>query len=279
MTRLLAFGDDGSAGADVAWLWINEQRWAGWNLEVLSATLPPIGPPPGEAAAEPRRWTPPQPRPVFADAGFSEVSYLHADADPRYVLATRTRCDLLVVGARGRGLSRHCTSGARPSTSFTSPRFPSSSSVTPSPFAGSPSPWTARHTPVGLRRRRLLSRGSEGPTSSSWRSVTGGPTSMPPSTRCPRSSSAPIGGRSISDGRSPRRSSPPSAAPTSYASAPAGSGAGDGSWQARPPRPWPGSPTRPSFSPTPTEPPVDVLGSSARAHPERPSRGCESVIS
>lgn len=103
MTRLLAFGDDGSTGADVAWLWINEQRWTGWSVEVLSATPPPIGPPPGEAAAEPRPWTPPQPRPVFAEAGFSEVAYLHADADPRYLLATRTRCDLLVVGARGAG--------------------------------------------------------------------------------------------------------------------------------------------------------------------------------
>ena len=40
--QLLVFGDDGSSGADVAWLWVNEQVWPGWRIEVV-AVEPAIG--------------------------------------------------------------------------------------------------------------------------------------------------------------------------------------------------------------------------------------------
>lgn len=103
MSRRVVFGDDGSAGADVAWLWINEQRWPGWELHVLTCEVPPIGPPPGEEAAVPRPWDPPEPRPAFAEAGFESVAYLTVEADPRYALAVKTPADLVVVGAKGRG--------------------------------------------------------------------------------------------------------------------------------------------------------------------------------
>lgn len=103
MTRTLVFGDDGSTGADVAWLWINEQRWPGWEVRILTCEPPPIGPPPGEEAAEPRPWDPPEPRPVFAEAGFESVTHVRSVADPRYALAARTVADLTVVGAKGRG--------------------------------------------------------------------------------------------------------------------------------------------------------------------------------
>lgn len=41
----LVFGDDGSLGADRAWLWITQQHWADWHLDILSCHLPPFGPP------------------------------------------------------------------------------------------------------------------------------------------------------------------------------------------------------------------------------------------
>jgi len=103
MSGRVVFGDDGSAGADVAWLWINEQRWPGWELHVLTCEVPPIGPPPGEEAASPRPWDPPEPRPAFAEAGFDSVAYLRVEADPRYALAAKVPADLVVVGAKGRG--------------------------------------------------------------------------------------------------------------------------------------------------------------------------------
>lgn len=37
------FGDDGSAAADVVWLWINNHRWPGWRISVVTAHHPPWG--------------------------------------------------------------------------------------------------------------------------------------------------------------------------------------------------------------------------------------------
>lgn len=102
--RVLAFGDDGSAGADVAWLWVCEHRWSGWRAEVISAVMPPVGPPPGREAGEPHPWDPPDPRPGFSEASLAQITYLRADADPRVVLGGCGGADLLVVGARGEGL-------------------------------------------------------------------------------------------------------------------------------------------------------------------------------
>ena len=56
--RTLVFGDDGSPAADVAWLFINNHRWPGWRLEVVTAHMPET------AALLPRQdtdlhaWTP-----------------------------------------------------------------------------------------------------------------------------------------------------------------------------------------------------------------------------
>jgi nucleotide-binding universal stress UspA family protein len=100
---LLLFGDDGSPGADVAWLWVNEQRWPGWRVAVLHADTPPIGPPPGAEAARPRPWNPPDPRVAFGDAAFADVVHLRAVADPRVALL-ETPADLVVIGSRGHGL-------------------------------------------------------------------------------------------------------------------------------------------------------------------------------
>jgi nucleotide-binding universal stress UspA family protein len=100
--RTLCFGDDGSAAADVAWLWVNSQSWPGWRLEVVTAQEPPIGPPVPEAESTLHPWEPPTPRAAFEEAGFATVEHLTARTDPRLALARDV--DLVVVGPRGPGL-------------------------------------------------------------------------------------------------------------------------------------------------------------------------------
>lgn len=41
----LTFADDGSAGADVVWLWLNNHAWPGWAVEVLTVHPVTAGPP------------------------------------------------------------------------------------------------------------------------------------------------------------------------------------------------------------------------------------------
>lgn len=101
--RTLAFGDDGSPAADVAWLFINNHRWPGWRLEVVVAHMPEIpGMPLPQADTELHAWDPPQPRRAFTEAQFAQVANLTAKADPRLVLSRAS--DLLVIGPRGPGL-------------------------------------------------------------------------------------------------------------------------------------------------------------------------------
>lgn len=109
---VLVFGDDGSPWADVAWLWVCGHPWTGWRAEVITAVTPPIGPPPGSAAAVPHPWEPPEPRPCFDETAFVEVAHLRAEADPRALLGGRTDADLLVVGARGEGLLKELHLGS-----------------------------------------------------------------------------------------------------------------------------------------------------------------------
>lgn len=106
----VTFGDDGSPAADVCWLWLNSHHWPGWRLEVITAQPPPLGPPPDPEAATLRPWTPPEPRVVFAEAGFAEVEYLTAELDPRLALCRPV--ELLVVGPRGPGLLKALSIGS-----------------------------------------------------------------------------------------------------------------------------------------------------------------------
>ncbi|MEZ5217143.1 MAG: universal stress protein [Ilumatobacteraceae bacterium] len=100
--RVLVFGDDGSTEADVAWLWVVTQRWPGWRAEVLEAHPPAGGVVPEHERVEAYEWTPPTPRPAFAESGFEAVTHLRSETDPR--LALTRRADLLVVGPRGTGV-------------------------------------------------------------------------------------------------------------------------------------------------------------------------------
>ena len=91
----LVFGDDGSPSADVAWLWINEQRWPGWHLEMVTA----VGAP--DEAHHPTAAPPPSRRP-FAEAGFVASARRLPEQDPRLALCTDG--ELLVIGERGPGV-------------------------------------------------------------------------------------------------------------------------------------------------------------------------------
>lgn len=103
ISRTLTFGDDGSPSADLAWLFVNSQTWPGWRCEVITAEMPRGL----QSALPPERselhtWDRPDPRKRFAEAEFSQVVELKAEADPRLVLSKKS--DLLVIGPRGAGL-------------------------------------------------------------------------------------------------------------------------------------------------------------------------------
>ena len=101
-TKILVFGDDSSPGADVAWSWVRAQAWPGWRAEVVTAVMPPIGPPPAAADSTPHAWEPPVPR-LAPSSEFADIVHLLADADPRYVLGERVDAALVVVGPTGVG--------------------------------------------------------------------------------------------------------------------------------------------------------------------------------
>lgn len=101
--RTIVFGDDRSAGADLAWLWINDQVWPGWQVDVVTIPETELGPPHVFGSVETVEWQPSDPRRVVPAAGLADVRHLTATADPRVVLGGRTDADLLVVGATGRG--------------------------------------------------------------------------------------------------------------------------------------------------------------------------------
>ena len=99
----LVFGDDGSAAADVVWLWINNHRWPGWRISVVTAQPSQPGPP---GAAEPsalRPWEPPEPRRLFVPDDVVQLEHLVAWADPRLMFDSCNEATLLAIGPRGTG--------------------------------------------------------------------------------------------------------------------------------------------------------------------------------
>lgn len=99
---LIVLGDDGSPHSDRAWLWINNQRWPGWRVDVVTAR-PRRGDVAG-ADLPPRlhSWTPDVPRSADPRTQIAEVRHLRSSSDPRQVLA-RSDASLIVVGPRGAG--------------------------------------------------------------------------------------------------------------------------------------------------------------------------------
>ena len=104
--RLLVFGDDGSAGADVAWMWVCNHRWPQWRAEVLTATPPPIPPPPPDHRAELTEWDSTHPRLLVAQTELGSVRTLTIAQDPRLMLGRRGDADLIVVGPRNLSRTR-----------------------------------------------------------------------------------------------------------------------------------------------------------------------------
>lgn len=102
MSPVLAFGDDRSDQANVCWSWIENQRWEGWRLEIVTAEphadMAPVDP----EEAMLHSWEPDVPR-TPGDSGFLDVEHLHAEIDPRVALISRS-WDLVAIGPRGEGI-------------------------------------------------------------------------------------------------------------------------------------------------------------------------------
>lgn len=122
--RRLVFGDDGSAAADVVWLWINNHRWPGWTISVVTARRPAEFTvlPPERTSLHP--WTPPHARMVFADSEATHVEHLVAEADPRVVLGLLEDASLLAVGPRGRGALKQLNIGSTAQWLLSKPAVP-----------------------------------------------------------------------------------------------------------------------------------------------------------
>lgn len=103
-TNCIAFGDDLSAGADIAWGWISAQTWPGWTVDVVTVTDPD----PQIASLfthEPlHEHTPDRPRVAASVTELAGVRHLTTAYDPRVILCEKQDSDLIVVGARGQGL-------------------------------------------------------------------------------------------------------------------------------------------------------------------------------
>lgn len=110
-TPQLVFGDDGSAAADVVWLWINNHRWPGWRITVVTGQTPPLGPIEPERSA-PHPWTPPWSRHLLTADDVVAVEYLTAEADRRLLLDSYKAAALVAVGPRGHGVFKQLHIGS-----------------------------------------------------------------------------------------------------------------------------------------------------------------------
>lgn len=109
----LVFGDDGSAAADVVWLWINNHAWPGWRISVVTARPPAVvGPPLPPERSSLHPWEPPSPRRLLTGGEQTRVEHLMAEADPRLVLDSCKGAALTAIGPRGSGLLKHLRIGS-----------------------------------------------------------------------------------------------------------------------------------------------------------------------
>ena len=108
----LVFGDDGSAAADVVWLWINNHHWPRWRISVVTAAKPPLGAPVGPERSTPHPWEPLAPRTLLTAGDDVQLEHLRAEADPRLVLDSFADADLLAIGPRGAGLLKQLGLGS-----------------------------------------------------------------------------------------------------------------------------------------------------------------------
>jgi nucleotide-binding universal stress UspA family protein len=110
--RRLVFGDDGSRGADIAWLWINNHPWPAWRIDVVTGAEPPYLPSSYGKAATPEPWVPPWGRKLLDSSEPVPLTFRHADTDPRVLLHEQSDADLVVVGHSGLGRLRSLWMGS-----------------------------------------------------------------------------------------------------------------------------------------------------------------------
>jgi nucleotide-binding universal stress UspA family protein len=111
--HVLTFGDDGSAGADTAWGWVTAQPWPNWQVEVVAIrALSPDSFSHAASEFELRNWLPENPRLGQSGWQVGEVVHLTVEHDPRLILSSRGGSDLVVIGARGRGLLKSMRLGS-----------------------------------------------------------------------------------------------------------------------------------------------------------------------
>lgn len=124
MPHTIIFGDDGSVGSDVAWGWITAQQWPDWGVDVVRVTEPEptieslfSHEPLHEEARDDARVAP-------ESSGISGVRHLTTAYDPRIVLNGVRDGQLMVVGARGRGLLKSMRIGSTAEWLMRSPGTP-----------------------------------------------------------------------------------------------------------------------------------------------------------
>lgn len=102
MSHTMAFGDDHSSEADMAWEWISSHLWPGWNLEIVTAEPPEDMRPVEDEESRLHAWEPDDSR-AAEGLGFDSVVHLRGAIDPRLALIEKP-WDLVTIGPRGSGM-------------------------------------------------------------------------------------------------------------------------------------------------------------------------------
>lgn len=120
----IVFGDDHSAGADIAWKWITAHEWPAWDLDIVYVTPPDTSLVSLVTSESLREVQPEHPRTIPMSSGLKEVRYLTASGDPRIVLSEGLEVGLTVIGARGSGIMKALHLGSTAEWLAKSPNAP-----------------------------------------------------------------------------------------------------------------------------------------------------------
>ena len=124
LPQTITFGDDRSVGSDVAWRWISAQNWPGWVVDVVRVTEPEPGVESLFTHEPLHEEDPDDPRVAPKSSGISRVRHLTTAYDPRIVLNAKRDAQVMVVGARGRGLLKSMRVGSTAEWLMRSPGTP-----------------------------------------------------------------------------------------------------------------------------------------------------------
>ncbi|HVL06851.1 MAG TPA: universal stress protein [Acidimicrobiales bacterium] len=154
---VIVFGDDQSAHADRAWLWINNQRWPGWSVDVVTAVQERDDVMSDELPVSLTEWQPDSPRKAFAETGIASVRHLRSTGNPARVLGSCRHASLVVVGPRGTNPLKNMFLGSTADNLLREPPAPLVIAKTPGPATrvlvctdGSPNARRAAETFAGL---------------------------------------------------------------------------------------------------------------------------------